>query len=193
MKKLLSMILVCSMMFSMAVPAFASNVSSSAEAIQSAELIMQKTEEMILAGCTYRELLNMQVAEGIISSDEMELIIEHDSALLAQWNLNLDTPVVFSLASLYSDDTTYNTVEIPLSAIFHTATTASEALLYLGGVTALPLMLLTGAANLAFNAWKDNTGYTHISITYHVVRYYDDNSLSWRDQPFVDDYYLFKK
>ena len=174
MKKLFSMILVCSMMLSMAAPAFASNVSSSAEAVQSSELIMQKTEEMILAGCSYRDLLNMQVAEGIISYDEVGVIIEHDAALLAQWGLNLDTSVVFSLASLYSDDITYNTVEIPLSAIFYTATTVSEALLYLGGVTGLPLILLTGAANLAFNAWKDNTGYTHLSITYHVVRYYDD-------------------
>ena len=191
MKKLFSMILVCSMMLSMAAPAFASNVSSSAEAVQSSELIMQKTEEMILAGCSYRDLLNMQVAEGIISYDEVGVIIEHDAALLAQWGLNLDTSVVFSLASLYSDDITYNTVEIPLSAIFYTATTVSEALLYLGGVTGLPLILLTGAANLAFNAWKDNTGYTHLSITYQVVRYYDDNSLSWRNQPFVDDYYLF--
>lgn len=191
MKKICSIILTCSLVLSMAAPAFASNTDPVSEAIQQAETLSQKVNTVISAGGTYQDLLDMYVAEGILSYDDMLVLAEHDAALLAKQGASLNDSVISSFKAAKSDNINYQTVNISYDTMFNGAMTIADIALNMAGASVLPSTLLTGAATFAYNLWKDNHAFSGITIKYHVVRYYDDNSLSWRNQPFVDDYWEY--
>lgn len=192
-KRLIGLLLSCAMAFSMSAPAFASNADPIAEAMQQAEVLSQKVDDLIWAGGTYQDLLDMYVAEGVISYDEMLALAEHDSAFLAKQGFSLNDAVKGTVQATRADDSYFQTYRISYSTLFGGFVgAASIPVTTIAGIMSLEIgiaaALLINAAQFAINFWMDNKDFGGIEITVRWVRYYDDNSLSWRNQPFVYDY-----
>lgn len=153
--------------------------------------VSQEAIDLIMEGATYSDLLELYLGNGIITKEEMRELAKHDNVFLAQKGETLESPIITDMVLLTSSKEEYVTYNIPYDAMFAGVVTVVGVAAALADETGIAATLLVGAATMAYELWKANQEFNGITIEVKWVYYWDDNSLTYRNQPFVMDYYKY--
>lgn len=188
-------ILVLSIIFNMfALSAFAAEISTITIADKKMNNYVEMTHEvndLIQAGGTYSDLIDYYLNKGVVTQSDINKIIVHDSKQLAQRGETLDSPIISNMPLLSSSEEEYKTYKIPYDALFYGTIGVAALATRMAGHIGIAATLLIAAATFAYNLWKANQDFDGIIVEVKWVYYWDDNSLSYRNQPFVMDYYAY--